>query len=69
MKDQQKDRQARRLRRAAYDQTTRPDLEADVARKFRVIKRKVPKYIRSAKNFGKALTAPMPNLSAPILSQ
>lgn len=68
MRDQQKDRQARRLRRAAYDQTTRPDLEADVARKVKVLKRKGSSYIRKAKNFGKALAEPMPNLSAPILS-
>ena len=61
MKDEQKDRQAKRLRRAAYDQTTRPDLEADIARKTKVAKRKLSslssKIAKTAKEWAKPVPA------------
>lgn len=62
MKDQQKDRQARRLRRAAYDKTTRPDLEADLSRKLKQFKRKTKSL---ASKVGRTLTTPVPSLIRP----
>ena len=77
MKDQQKDPQARRLRRAAYGQTTRPDLQADLARKLRMGQKKVEHrtatFKKKAASLGtavakgiKTLTQPVPALGAPV---
>lgn len=65
-KAEQKSRDANRLRRAVYTPTTRPDLEADVARKLRMAKKKVPSYIGKTKRIAKELMKPVPTFVTPL---